>query len=314
MQLDVSFNQTLKKMGQASNLTDALSTVENYCKNCKTASPMVCVERCEVWQVKHEIQEIRRVTSEKTHLRKLFNALKNKRRLKILKALCEHAQNVEELQKHLHQNGFHHSHETVVEAYLKPLISVGLVRMEGVRFKVTFYGRMVQNLLSQQAFSDLLPVHSCCYEETVLKELNTPKTFNELATHVPPKSLSRILMRLRAKKLLIGKAHSHYVSYHKAENTLRMQQLSPTEKRVLDAIPQAGITIRSLSAIVGINIRRTFKYLRRLREKNLVFALRAKRTYELTVEGREIMRVLEEIERLASSSMNVLVLMPQRVS
>jgi predicted transcriptional regulator len=56
---------------------------------------------------------------------------------------------------------------------------------------------------------------------------------------------------------------------------------------------------------VGINIRRTYKYLRRLRDKKLVFALKARRTYELTVQGREILDVLEQIEKIAESSLNV---------
>jgi len=91
-------------------------------------------------------------------------------------------------------------------------------------------------------------------------------------------------------------------------------RLSPTEKRVFDAIPQDGIAVDSLSSVVGINVRRTFKYLRRLRMKKLVFALKTRRTYELTVQGREIVNILDEIEKLVASFFNVVAPMPQRLS
>jgi len=310
---DAGSNQPSNKIEKALNLTDALSKAEIHCENCKTPSPMVCVERCDVWRVKHEILEIRRVANENTHTRQLFNVLKNKRRLKILHALCERSSNVKELQEHLRKSGFHHSRRTIIEAYLKPLMRVSLVREDGVRFKATFYGRNVQDFLKERDFPVVLPVHSCCYEEVVLKELKTPKTFNELATRVPPKSLSRILMRLRARGLLAERPHSNYVFYHKAKGKPKMR-LSPTEKRVFDAIPQDGIAVCSLSSAVGTNIRRTYKYLRRLREKKLVFALKSMRTYELTARGKEIVSILDEIEKLAASSLSMPVPIPQQIS
>jgi predicted transcriptional regulator len=91
-------------------------------------------------------------------------------------------------------------------------------------------------------------------------------------------------------------------------------RLSPTEKRVFDAIPQVGIPVHSLSSIAGINLRRTYKYLRKLREKKLVFALKTKRTYELTAQGREILKIIDQIEKLAASSLNMPVPVPQQIS
>jgi predicted transcriptional regulator len=313
MLVEVGSDQPLNKIDEAVSLTDALNRAESHCKNCKTSSPMVCIERCDVWRMKHEILEIRRVTGENTHMRQLLNALKNKRRLRILGTLCGHSSNVEEMQRHLRENGLHHSRNTIVENYIKPLIRVGLVREDGVMFKVTFYGRKIHDLLSELGSVHLLPTHSCCYEEVVLRELNSPKTFNELTNRVPSRSLSRVLMRLRAKRLLAERANSHHVFYHKAKGRPRMR-LSPTEKRVFDAIPQIGIQVHSLSIIVGINLRRTYKYLRKLREKKLVFALKTKRTYELTAQGREILKIIDQIEKLAASSLNMPVPVPQQIS
>jgi len=248
--------------------------------------------------------EIRRAVAENSHVCQLLNVLKNKRRWKTLDALYERSRNLKELQRYLRESGFRHSRQTIIEAYLKPMIRAGLVREDGVRFKVTFYGRKIHDTLTGRNSLGLLPVHSCCYEEVVLKELSKPKTFNELATRVPPKGLSRILMRLRARGLLVKSPSKEYVFYHRVKGKPRMK-LSPTERRVFDAIPQTGIPVGQLSRVVGINLRRTFKYLRRLREKKLVFVLTMPRTYELTVQGQETMKILDEMENLALSALNV---------
>jgi len=302
MLAELGSNQSLSKIREVESLAEALQKAESYCKNCKASSPMVCVERCDVWRVKHEILEIRRVVGESNHVRQLLNVLKNKRRWKTLDALCERSHSLKELQRELWESGFHHSRRTIIEAYLKPMIKVGLVREDGVRFKVTFYGRKIHDILTGRNSLSLLPTHSCCYEEAVLKELNNPKTFNELAACVPQKGLSRVLMRLRTRGLLVKSPCTDYVFYFRVKNRPKMR-LSPTEKRVFDSIPQAGAPARQLSKLVGINLRRTYKYLQRLREKKLVFALKGYRTYELTVQGREIVNILDEMEKLAFSSL-----------
>jgi len=304
MLTEMGSNRSLSGMREAESLTDALERAESYCRVCKTSSPMVCVERCDVWRVKHEIVETRRVVGEGNHMRYLLNVLKNKRRWKALDALCERSRSGKELQRTLREVGFRHSRQTILEAYLKPMIKVGLVRDDGVVFKVTFYGRKTHDILAGiGSLNSLLPLHSCCYEEVVLKELAKPRTFNELTASVPQKSLSRILMRLRARGLLVKSARTDYVFYHRAKGKPKMK-LSPTEKRVLNNIPQVGVPASQLSKVVGINLRRTYKYLRRLREKKLVFALKVHRTYELTVQGREIVNILNEMEKLALSSLN----------
>jgi DNA-binding HxlR family transcriptional regulator len=292
-------------MREAESLGDALEKAEVYCRGCKTSSPMVCVERCDVWRVKHEILETRRVVSQSDHVHRLLNVLKNRRRLRVLDLLCERARDVKELQREMRAIGFRHSRRTIVEAYVMPMIGAGLVREDGALFRVTFYGRKLHDVLvGRGSLTVLLPVHSCCYEEAVLRELTQPKTFNELAARVPKKSLSRILMRLRARGLLAKNQRIDYVFYHRVKGKPKVR-LSPTERRVFDAIPQEGIAVRALFKVVGINLRRTYKYLRRLRAKKLVFALRVPRTYELTVQGREIVNTMDEMEKLALSSLNV---------
>jgi len=264
---------------------------------------MICVERCDVWKVKNEIVEIKRIVSQKDHAVRLLNVLKNERRLKALEALMERPRSLKELQEFLKKTGFQHSRSTIINAYVKPLLDTGLVKGERTRYRLTFYGKNFYGILKGVFLRDFLPIHSCCYEEVVLRELKAkPKTFNELATLVPPKSLPRVLSRLRKRGLVTKNPCSEYVFYQKIKGCPEIR-LSPTEKRMFKAIPKTGISARSLSKKVGINLRRTYKYLRRLRNKKLVFALKMPRTYELTQSGTEIAQFLEKVARLAMTSL-----------
>lgn len=292
------------KLTASKSLLEILEHAEQYCKNCDTVSPMICVERCDVWKVKNEILEIRRVVNQRNHAVRLFNVLKNKRRLKILDALVERSHSVKELQEYLRNMGYRHSRSTIVNAYIKPLLDTGLIKREGSRYRLTFYGKSFHDILKGVFFKDTLPIHSCCYEEVVLRALKAqPKTFNELEKLVPSKSLSRVLTRLRKRGLISKKPRSEYVFYHKIRGQPKVK-LSPTEKRIFKTIPKAGISACSLSKTVGINLRRTYKYLRRLRNKKLVFALKTSRTYQLTQSGTETAQLLEKVARLTTTSLS----------
>lgn len=304
MLMEVRSNNPLHKIGDARSLSEVLHRAQTHCRDCRTPSPMVCIERCDVWRVKNEILGLRNIVSKEDHPASMLNAIKNRRRLKILEALYRYPRTLRELQAYLRRGGCHHSRSTILAAYITPLITAGLVRKVGANYRSTIYGRRVHDLL--RAFhGSSLPIRSRCYEETVLKELrNEPKKFDELASKVPRQSLSRILLRLRSRNLLAERLRSDNVFYHRVKRYPRMR-LSPTEKRVFDSIPQAGIPVRKLSKQVGISRRRTYKYLRRLREKGLVFALKMSRTYQLSPKGREIADLLIEVEGVATSSLKV---------
>jgi len=297
-------SQSIGRVEATSSLSEALKQAEDQCKDCKTSSPMVCVERCDIWRVKNEIVSLRQLTAEKDHSQKLLNAVKNPRRVKILDALCEQPRSLKELQRYLKREGFYHSASTIRAAYVKPLINAGLVREDASRYKVSLYGRNVQGLLHNTALDMALPVHSCCYEEIVIRELvKKPKTFDELAMSVPQKSLSRVMKRLQNRLLLSNGLRGEYVFYHKAKSKPR-QTLSPTEKRVFESIPIEGISARRLSLQAKITVRRTYKYLRRLKEKNLIYEEKRPRTYELTAKGSKVAALLYEISTLSASSLN----------
>lgn len=283
------------------NIAQIINQIEHQCYNCKPLSPMSCIEQCEIWKIKNEFLKISEIMSQSGHLSELFNVIKNVRRLKILDIISVLPCDIKELQRRLKDNGYYHSCRTIGE-YLEPLLMTGLVKKEGNRYKPTLYGKEINAILKKFDLENALPKHSSCYEESVLRELlHGANTYEELAKSVP--SLPRTLRRLEQEGLITKKHPVDYVFYFQTGRNFN-RKLSPTERRVLNAIPEEGVSARRLSKGVGITLRRTYKYLRRLGEKQLVFTKNIPRTYELTKSGKEVARFLEELARFTSIASN----------
>ena len=306
MMLEINTHQLLSKLVNSSaTLSEFLEQAQSVCQRCGAISPLVCVERCELWKAKNELLEMNGLLTRNNHVPNLFNAVKNKRRLKIMDALSERPRNVKDLQEYLKNSGYYHSCRTIYE-YLKPLVQTGLVKEDGDgRYRSTLYGQKFHNMLSRFDSEDLLPTHSHGHEESVLKQLlSGPKSYEELAEAITHKSLSRAIKRLMEKGLITKSQTSDYVFYFKTKKGPNVK-FSPTEKKVFEAIPEVGISARNLSKEVNINVRRTYKYLRRLKEKKLVFAQTKPKIYELTPSGKEIANLLEEITNYALSASRI---------
>jgi len=296
-----SHQQLFQIVDNSENLAEVFKQAENYCQSCKVISPMICIQKCEIWKAKNELLEINKILQESNHPRELFNAVKNKRRLKIMDALSERTYSIRELQEYLKKNGYYHSQRTITNEYLKPLLKVGLIKKYGNRYSSTLYGRKFHDILSKFNDEKMLPTHSQCYEESILMHLtDEPKSYDELAELVIQKSLSRTLKRLREVGLITKSQSSNYVFYFKTKKEPNVT-FSPTETKIYEAIPEAGISARALSKEAGISIRRTYKYLRLLTKKRLVFTRKRPRTYALTLSGKEIAACLEEMAKLVST-------------
>jgi len=247
--------------------------------------------------MKNEFLKIGKILGQDNHLSELFNAIKNVRRLKILDVLSVVPCDVKELQKRLKNSGYYHSCHTISE-YLEPLLKIGLVKKEDNRYTSTLYGRKINTMLKGFNLENALPKHSGCYEESVLRELlHGTRTYEELVKSVP--SLSRVLKRLQEEGLIAKRQSVDHVFYFQTKRNFG-GKLSPTERRVLEAISEVGVPARKLSKRVGITLRRTYKYLRRLGEMRLVFTKNMPRTYELTKSGEEVARFLDELARFIS--------------
>jgi len=236
------------------------------------------------------------------HAHDLLNAVKNDRRQKVMEALSARPRSTRGLQEYLKNKGYYHSQHTIAGAYIEPLVKASLVKKDGNRHKLTLYGQKFLEIFKKFHFENQLPSNSRCYEEIVLKKLEGgPKSYADLVASVTQKSLSRSLKRLTENGLVTKSKTSDYVFYLKTKKVPK-KAFSPTEKKVYETIPEVGISARDLSKRTSINLRRTYKYLRRLRKKRLVFTRKKPKTYELTPYGIELANFLEETAKLVSDA------------
>lgn len=285
-------------------IVDVLSKADTLCRQCKPASPLHCVDGCDIWRTKNEFVEFNKILGRGKHMHNLLNTLKNSRRKIVMEALSERQYGTKGLQEYLKNNGYRHSKSTIDNEYVEPLIETGLVKRDCAKYHLTLYGTKLQQILSKYNIENPLPPHSSCYEEIVLRNLNKgPKSFAELFKSLTQKSLSRTLKRLLEKGLIIRNATSEYIFYFRTKK-MPKEPFSPTEKRVYESISDTGISVHQLSDKVGINIRRTYKYLRKLRRRRLVFTRKKPRTYMLTYNGIKLADLLEETAKLFLDASN----------
>jgi predicted transcriptional regulator len=287
-----------KTTENTADIVEILSKADAFCRYCTPASPMHCVERCELWARKNEILKIKHMFRRDDHMRNLLNAVKNSRRRAIIDALYALPRGTKGLQDFLKSKGYHHSQRIIASQYVEPLIKTGLVEKDSGRYHLTLYGKKFHDILCRFDAESLLPPHSCCHEEIILKKLREkPQTYRDLVKSFAQKSLSRSLKRLTENGLVSKSKSLAYVFYFRTKK-VRKKPFSPTEKRVYTNLPDAGISARQLSLRVGISIRRIYKYLRRLRRRRLVFTRKKPRTYSLTPSGIKLADFLEETAKL----------------
>jgi len=299
MVLEINSRQWLSKIvNNSAELVEILKQADNICQYCEPVSPMICVERCEIWRAKNEFLEMNGMLCADEHVHNLLNAAKNDRRQKVIEALSERPRSIKGLQEYLKSKGYYHSQHTIASEYVEPLIKAGLVKKDDVKYRLTLYGQKFRDVLNRFNVENPLPSHSRCYEEIVLKKLkNGPKSYADLVRSLTQKSLSRSLKRLAENGLVTKSKTPAYVFYFRTKKVPK-KPFSPTEKKVYETIPEVGISARELSKKIDINLRRIYKYLRRLRKRRLVFTRKKPRTYELTSSGTELANFLEETANL----------------
>ena len=282
------------------HLTETLRSLDAECRNCAPLTPLECVTRCRVWKMKNEFRSLRGTMENPNFIKNLFNALKNDTRLYILNTIVKNRNPVSKLQEELKKAGYSHSRDTIIQEYLSPLLEVGLASETQDQYYATTFGcRLVELLEGFPTLVDALPPHSECYEETLLNYLMSgPKTFEDVEAFLSPKIASRILNRLKTAGLTETPEERDYIFFFRSKRDPNMESFSQTERRVYDNIPEEGISAKRLAWKTGISLRRTYKYLRTLKGKKLVFARKTPKTYGLTSKGEKLASFLNELQNL----------------
>ena len=239
-------------------------------------------------------------------MKNLLNVLKNETRVAILQAIVRGRISVEKLQQELKKEGYLHSKDTLIEEYLRPMLSVGLANDANGHFYATTFGGRLSGLIENlPEFANVLPSHSECYEENILKELiDGPKTFEEVKGCVPSKIVSRILKRLRSTELIETSEERDYIFFFRSKRDQTKEILTSTESKVYASIPDSGVSAKRLAEKTDLSLRRTYKYLRGLKGKKLIFARKTPKTYGLTEKGERLAWLLKELSKLVEETLN----------
>jgi DNA-binding HxlR family transcriptional regulator len=281
-----------------------LTTLDAECRNCAPVSPLECISRCQVYKLKNELRQLRDTMDNPNFIKDLFNVLKNQTRFHILKSIVKGKYSVSQIQQELKKTGHSHSQDTINEEYLQPLMEVGLANeARDEYYATTFGGRLTELLCDFPEYVNMLPAHSECYEETLLRALlEGPKTFEDIQTLISPKITSRILKRLRAVGLIETPQERDYVFFFKSKRDSTKETFTLTERKVYDAISPDGFSAGKLAKETGLSMRRTYKYLRGLKGKKLVFIRRTPKMYGLTDKGEKLASILNGLHQLVADT------------
>lgn len=293
-----------RKTENNNDLLAMLKTLDAECRNCAPITPLECINRCQVYKLKNELRKLRETMDNPNYIKELFNVLKNETRLHILQAIVNGRYSVSQLQQELKKTGHSHSQDTINEEYLRPLMAVGLAtEARDEYYATTFGGRLTELLGCFPEFAEMLPAHSECYEEILLQSLlSGPKTFEDIENLISPKIASRILKRLRSVGLIETPEERDYIFFFKSKRDPEKENFTITERKVYDSISNEGISAGKLSKETGLSMRRTYKYLRGLKGKKLVFIRRTPKAYRLSCRGEMLAAVLQELQQIVEDT------------
>lgn len=288
------------KMLRQRTLADEMEEWKETCKNCHPITPLTCLNNCKIWNLKNQLKKLNEKAKKPNFMEKLLNTLKNKKRLQILELITKGQYSIAKLQNTLKTLGHHHSRRTITKEYIGPLVDVGLAEENQNQYGGSLFGYKIAELIKGfHDFEKLLPPHSKCREEKVLSLLlSKPKTYEELKEVIPKKNITRVLKRLKTAGLIEQTKERAYIFFFRTKRDPDKEKFSPTERRTYENIPPEGISAQKLAEMTRISLRRTYKYLRRLRGKKLVFTRRKPKSYALTAKGTQLALVLEDLHDL----------------
>jgi DNA-binding HxlR family transcriptional regulator len=287
-------------------LAGMMKSLEDECKNCAPTTPLECISRCQVYKLKNELRNLRETMNNPDYMKELFNVLKNETRFYVLETIVNDKCSIAQLQRVLKKTGYNYSMQGFREEYLLPLIRVGLATEAREEYGTTMFGGRLAELLQDfSEFVEKLPARSECYEEVILQKLlEAPKTFEEIESLIPSKSTSRTLKRLRSVGLIETPDERDYVFFFKTIRDPNKETFSASERKVYDALIDEGFSAGKLAKDTGLSVRRTYKCIRVLKGKKLIFLRRTPKLYALTGKGEKLASLLREVEQIVEDTWN----------
>ncbi len=252
-----------------------------------------------MYRLKNELRVLRKSLTNPTYLEEFFNVLKNETSLHILNLLANCRCPLSQIQLELRIAGSCHSRSIICHEFLQPLSSLGLVCESEGEYHLTLFGSCLTKSLECFAeFSPMLPNNSKCYEEIVLQHLlSGSKTFESIEEVILLRNVSRTIKRLRSTGLIKTTKGSEYVFFFKTKRDSRNEILTATESKIYDRIDYQGISIGNLTRQTHLSKRVTYRCIKHMKGKKLIFQRRTPKTYDLTDSGRKLATILFNLKQ-----------------
>ncbi len=276
-----------------------LKSLDLECKSCASITPLECLTSCKVYRLKNELRFVRKSLENPDYLKDLFNVLKKETRLHVLNVLINCRFSLSQVQLQLRNAGYSYSQRAISKDFLLPLISLGLICESQGEYRLTLFGGRLTKLLEcLPDFALMLPANSRCYEEIVLQHLlSGSKTFESIEAVILLRNVSRTIKRLRSAQLIETSTDREYVFFFKTKRDPKKETSTATERKIYDAITYHGISARKLASQTKFSIRVTYRGIKKLRGKKLVFQRRTPRVYNLTDKGRKLAILLYDLQK-----------------
>ena len=285
---------------------ERLKSLNAECRNCAPITPFECLSGCRVYLLKSELRHLWEAMANPDYTKELLNVLKNKPRLHVMQAIVNGTYSLSQLQQELKKAGHNYRQDHLSKECLPPLLAVSLVACIRDNYRATTLGSRLTPLFDDfLEFADQLPTHSECYEEALLQALlSGPKTFGDIEALIAPKNISRTIKRLRSAGLIETPKARAYIFFFKTIRDPNKESLTSSERKICDAVGHEGISVGKLAKNTGLSVRKTYKCLRSLKGKKLVFIRRTPKTYELTCKGEKLALALQQLQQTVRDTMN----------
>jgi predicted transcriptional regulator len=94
-----------------------------------------------------------------------------------------------------------------------------------------------------------------------------------------------------------------YIFFFRSKRDPSKETFSSTEGKIYNDVPDEGISAQKLAEKTGFTTRTTYKYLRRLKGKKLLFNRKMPKAYCLTAKGEKLALLLGEVYTLVKETL-----------
>jgi DNA-binding transcriptional ArsR family regulator len=293
---------------ESHTLAERLKILDEECGRCSPVTPLVCISSCRVWKQKHEFRRLRELMAAPDFMKRLLNALKNDTRLFTLRAIARGIHSLENLQQELKKTGYVRSQKSIIKEVLNPLQKTDLVYEAQGQYYSTEFGVRINELTADSKGILSLSRQSGCYEENILRMLESgPQTIEHMTSISPNSIVSRELSRLRKKNLVKASAERSYMFFFKSKGIRIEDDLDSNENKVYNCLSEWGISIGKLAEKTDLSTKAIYICLRRLRGKKLVFKRKTPKVYFLTVKGEKLTKILSDLYHFVEETSGFLI-------